>query len=192
MYSSPITVHYTLNKTGPDGVASNDTTPKIVIPAYTQDQTLPIDYANDSTVGHDQSLTVTLTSLESTDKTASLVPLVSAKTAKTTILEDDFYVQVLDQSQPELNSGTSVMPFHVQLVDVSGHLVTLDHAVSVPFNTIDGTGATGATSTGTGADFLARTGTVVFAAGQNDLTAGITIRGDKNVGGDETLSLIHI
>ncbi len=58
------------------------------------------------------------------------------------------------------------MPFQVQLVDVNGNLVNLDHAVSVPFHTVDGTGATGAVSTGTGADFLARTGTVVIPANQ--------------------------
>lgn len=190
MYSSPITVSYTVNKSSTtDPVVFTNSTSTFIIPAYTQDAALPIDYVNDSKVGHDQSITVTLNSLVSGDKTASVVPLVSAKTAKTTVLEDDFYVQVLDKSAPELNSGTSPLAFAVQLVDVTGALVTLDHAVSVPFHTIDGTGATGAVSTGTGADFLARTGTVLIPAGQKEQPAVITIRGDANVGGDETFSI---
>jgi hypothetical protein len=187
MYASPITVNYTLTKTDPITKAVTTSPGHFDIPAYTQDATLPIDYVNDAEAHHDQTLTVTLTSLVSTDKTASLVPLVSAKTAKTTILEDDFYVRIFDKAAAELDSGTSVMAFDVKLVDVNGDVLDagLDHAVSVSFSTIDGT----ATSTGTGADFLARSATVVFSPTQTAKTADITIRGDTNVGGDETFNV---
>ncbi|HEV7401270.1 MAG TPA: Calx-beta domain-containing protein, partial [Chthoniobacteraceae bacterium] len=191
-YASPITVNYTVAKTDPvTGIVAN-TTASFDIPAFTQNAALPIDYVNDDAVGHDQTVTVTLTSLVSTDKTATLVPLVSGKTAKTTVLEDDFYVQILDKSVAEGAAGTNVLlKFPVQLVDVSGNLInhTLDHAVSVSFSTIDGTGATGATSTGSAADFLARTATVTIAAGLKEATADVTIRGDVNVGADETFTV---
>lgn len=187
-YAEKITVHYVVVKTLADGTTTNSGDQTIDIDPYLQDKTLSIAYDNDEVVGKDQTITVTITSLTSTLKAATLAPLITAKTAKTTILEDDFYVQISDASVAEgaLNTST-LMTFDVQLVAKDGSALArgLDHAVTVPFHTIDGTGIHGATSTGTGADFLAKTGTVVFAASAaapGTKTVDITIRGDNNWG----------
>ncbi len=94
-----------------------------------------------------------------------------------TIIDDDgarFFVS--DASVIEGNSGTTAMSFKVSLA------AAMTTTVSVNFATAGGT----ATS---GADFIARSGTLTFTPGQTEKVVTVAVIGDRLVEMDETLSL---
>ena len=82
------------------------------------------------------------------------------------------FVSIDDVSITEGNSGTQVATFTVTRSGGST-------AFSVDFSTSDGT-ATG------GSDYIAKTGTLDFAAGVNSQTVSVTVNGDAAGEGDET------
>ncbi len=103
------------------------------------------------------------------------------KTGTVTITNDDPVpvVTVNNVSISEGNAGTSEMVFTVSLSAAS------DQAVSVDFKTADGT----ANATGPMADYLAKTGTLKFAAGETQKEVRVVVIGDTYKEQNETLTL---
>ena len=87
-------------------------------------------------------------------------------------------LSVANVSTTEGNSGTKVLTFTVKL---SAAATT---AVSVLYNTQDGTAKTGDN------DYLAKNGTLTFAPGELTKTVSITIKGDTKVEANESFNLL--
>ncbi|WP_431303745.1 Calx-beta domain-containing protein [Sediminicoccus sp. BL-A-41-H5] len=96
-----------------------------------------------------------------------------------TILNDDVppALTISDAQVTEGNSSTRQMLFTVTL----SHAAT--SAVSVAWAAQDGTATAGS-------DYTAASGTLSFSAGQISKTIAVTVRGDRVVEADETLSLV--
>jgi hypothetical protein len=99
---------------------------------------------------------------------------ISDGTATATITDDDNSpgITVNSVSIVEGDSGTKDMVFTVSLLAAS------DQVVTVKFDTADGTGATGAVSTGPLADFIAQSGTLTFQPGETSKEVRVPILGD--------------
>jgi len=96
-----------------------------------------------------------------------------------TILDDDA-PPVLTLSHAELvegNSGTKQMVFTLSLSKA------IAQSVTTRFATQDGTALAGS-------DYVAKTGTVTFAAGETSKTVSIAIRGDTAIEADESFNLL--
>ncbi|GIV80624.1 MAG: hypothetical protein KatS3mg050_5018 [Litorilinea sp.] len=96
-----------------------------------------------------------------------------------TILDDDGLssLTVQDVSVEEGNTGSVNADFVVSLSPASPHSVSVDYA------TVDGTATAGS-------DYLATSGTLVFAAGETEKTISVSILGDVVDEADESFSLI--
>jgi hypothetical protein len=77
----------------------------------------------------------------------------------------------------EGNTGVKTITFTLRLSAPSGQSVTVQYA------TADGTATAGT-------DYVAKTGTVTFSAGQTTATVTITVNADMEVEGDESLFLV--
>jgi subtilisin family serine protease/subtilisin-like proprotein convertase family protein/DNA-binding cell septation regulator SpoVG len=106
--------------------------------------------------------------------------IVAVSRGTATILDDDQppTLSITDVvTVAEGNSGTKSVTFTVRLSEPSGQ------AVSVQYATADGTATAGT-------DYVAKSGTLTFAAGQTTATITITVNGDADLEGDEFFSLI--
>lgn len=93
-----------------------------------------------------------------------------------TIIDDDPppSLSINDVAIPEGNNGNRQATFTVALSSMSGQTVTVEYA------TADGTATTA------DLDYLARSGTLTFEAGQTSRNVNVPIRGDIQVEPDET------
>ena len=107
--------------------------------------------------------------------------------AVATIQNDDGPAQptltVADVSVLEGNTGTKTMTFTVGLSPAATSTVTVD------FATADGTAIAGGSNTGSGGDYVAAAGTLVFAPGDTSKTVLINVVGDLFNESDETFKL---
>jgi hypothetical protein len=110
----------------------------------------------------------TSTGLDTGSESFGHYAALDTSSATATILDDDSTLRISDASQPEGNSGTSLMPF----------TVTLDNASAVPvsvhFQTVNG-------SATAPSDYVAASGTFTFAPGVTSRTVNIAIKGDTTV-----------
>jgi chitinase len=97
--------------------------------------------------------------------------------AVATIINDEPYVNVVGGSVTEGNSGTQLLPFTITLSSAS------DVAVTVNYATSDGTARAGT-------DYVAKSSSVTFAAGETSKTVNVTVNGDRIAEGDESLQLV--
>ncbi|MEQ1860602.1 MAG: Calx-beta domain-containing protein [Chthoniobacteraceae bacterium] len=97
-----------------------------------------------------------------------------------TIIDDEGLLTITDASLVEGNTGTANMVFVVNLLNRVGSAT-----VTVNYSTADAT----AVSIGTLIDYTATNGTLVFAAGTNQQTISVPIRGDRVNEGDQTFRL---
>ncbi len=106
-------------------------------------------------------------------------PLSTDTQALGTILNDDSApsLTINDVSIAEGNSGTKSLNFTVTLSKASGQTVKVNYA------TADGI------ARGT-SDYVAKSGTLTFTAGQTSKTISIVINGDTTFEGDETLFVL--
>ncbi len=110
-----------------------------------------------------------------------------------TITDDDtpagtpkISITAIKGSDTEGNTGTKTLTYAVTLdkAPIAGQSVTVDVV------TVDGTGATGAVSTGATADFVGRTQTLTFLSnGSLTQQFDVTINGDTLVESDETFNV---
>ena len=100
---------------------------------------------------------------------------ISDNSAIGTILDDDLppSISITDVSQYEGNSGSSNLVFALTLSAPSGHNISVNYA------TADGSAAQPT-------DYLARSGTVIFAAGATSRTISVPVIGDASKEADET------
>ncbi|HEV2294745.1 MAG TPA: Calx-beta domain-containing protein [Tepidisphaeraceae bacterium] len=94
-----------------------------------------------------------------------------------TILNDDPFVSVFGGSVIEGHSGTKLLPFTFTLSNASDVPVTVNYATS------DGS------ATSISGDYVARTSTVTFAAGETSKVVNITVNGDRRGEGDESVNM---
>jgi hypothetical protein len=169
-YDLPVTVYYTTR----DGsaIAGSDyvgATSSVTIPANTTDAPLDIQIQGDTLVEFDEYFSVELTSATNAG--------LSSNWGYGYILDDDTppAIYIDDSSVVEGNSGTTLMVFTVYLSQVSGQTVQVNYAT-----------ANGSARTSDN-DYLAKSGTLVFAPGEISKTIAITIKGDTRKEKNETL-----
>ena len=92
-----------------------------------------------------------------------------------TIRDDDSLV-VDDPVVTETDSGATTAQFTVRLLAAQDHAITVDYA-------------TGNGSAAAGSDYLARTGTINFAAGETEKLVDVVVMGDRGNETDETFVL---
>ncbi len=151
---------------GSDYVAASGT---LVFAAGETSKTLQVVLVNDAVSEPDETFTVRLTS------TVGAVLQVAEATG--TIHDDDVaqvsHLAIADTSVVEGDSGTTGAVFTVTLLPAASQ------PVQVSWSTADGTATAGA-------DYLAASGTLVFAAGQTTKTITVSVLGDKLLEPDET------
>ncbi|MGZ8333601.1 MAG: Calx-beta domain-containing protein, partial [Allosphingosinicella sp.] len=133
-------------------------------------KTISLDLLTDSDPEADEGFTVTLSN-------ATGAALTDAS-ATGTIVNDDGpapTVTIADVSQAEGNAGTSVFSFTVTRTGGTG-------AFTVDYATAPG-------SATAGSDFVATSGTLSFAAGENSKTIDVTVNGDTEGEFSETFSV---
>ncbi len=151
--------------------------------ALTQNFTVLVN--GDTQIEPDETFTVEL-------RNPSGATLSSNKIATATILNDDTPIVTLPRisvgpvTQAEGNSGTTPFTFRIQLDKAPD----AGQTVSVEVATIDGVGSSGAISTGSNADFTAKTQTFTFTS-TGALTQDFTVlvNGDTQVEPDETFTI---
>jgi len=134
----------------------------------------PHDYADES----DENFTLEL----SGPKGATLSGGYPTLRATGVILDDDgasndLALFVSDPKIREGNSGTKVAIFELRLSEPSGSEITLNYA------TADGTAKAGQ-------DYVAKSGTVKFLAGQTVTSVEVVVTGDTSIEANETFSLV--
>lgn len=143
----------------------------LTIPAGSASASIGLQLGGDTRHEADEHLTVTL----SNPTHATLAD----DTGRLTIRNDDAApaLSVSDVSVTEGNSGDRNAAFVVRLSAASGR------TASVRFATADGS------ATASSGDYVARSGTLTFQAGETEKTVGVTVRGDTRDEPNETFTL---
>jgi Calx-beta domain/FG-GAP-like repeat len=150
--------------------------------ALTQDFTVLVN--GDSQIEPDETFTVELRN--------TIGATLTRNSATATISDDDTPIVTLPRisvtplTQSEGNSGTTPFTFRIQLDKAPD----AGQTVSVEVATIDGAGSSGAISTGSNADFIAKTQTFTFTS-TGALTQDFTvlINGDNQIEQTETFTI---
>ena len=87
-------------------------------------------------------------------------------------------VSIADASVAEGNSGSKTLSFVVSLSSAA------EQTTTVSYGTVNGT------ATVAGGDYVAKTGTISFRAGQRTAMVSVGIRGDRTVEADETFQVV--
>ncbi|MET1112144.1 MAG: Calx-beta domain-containing protein, partial [Allosphingosinicella sp.] len=153
-----------------DFAAAQPLTGQVSFAAGEASKTISLDLLTDSDPEADEGFTVTLSN-------ATGATFVDAS-ATGTIVNDDGpppLVTIADVTQAEGNSGTTVFSFTVTRTGGAGAF-TIDYA-------------TAPGSASAGSDFVATSGTLSFAAGENSKTIDVTVNGDTEGEFSETFSV---
>ncbi len=163
----PVTVHYaTQDGSGTAGSDYTTTAGDLTFALGETTKTFTVPILGDTTPEGDETFSVSLSNAK-----ASNVPILQLLdgVGVGTITNDDSLLSITDVSIAEGESGTSTAIFTVTLSAAS------PAEVSVRLATEDGT----AISTGAFADYVAKTETLTFAAGETTKTFSVTILGDR-------------
>lgn len=171
--TGPVTVNYaTADGTataGQDYVAKSGT---ITFAAGETQKTVSITINGDKVAERDESLTLKLS--------APTGATLADATAAGTIVTDEVIVPriaIADAAVKEGDDGTRNLAFTVTLSEATSGPVTVTYA------TADG-------SAKAGQDYVARTGTLTFAAGETSKLINIAVSGDSTIEGNETLKIV--
>jgi len=134
-------------------------------------KSVPVTIVDDALAEDDETFTLNLS-----NATGGLA--IADPTGTATIQNDDAdpIVSAVDASVIEGDGGSSILTVPVTLSGPSGHEIDVDYATS------DGTATAGS-------DYAAASGTLVFAAGETTKELHITVAGDFQDEGDETLTV---
>jgi hypothetical protein len=173
--SSPLKVGYATSNgsagSGSDYVSQSRT---VTIPAGQTQATISVLVVGDSIGEIDETFTVRLTSVPQGT-------IIDAPSATVTIVNDDGAVplpavRVSTASVTEGNTGSPKMTFTITLAKAMTTATVLTYA------TLDGTAKAGS-------HYVAATGTVTIPAGRTSATVTVTVRPNRIVDGNRTLSL---
>ena len=168
--SQTVTVNFaTSNDTAIGGVDFTAVSGTLTFPPGTTTQTINIPIINDNLDENDEDFGVVL----SNPANASI------QDSGFVIITDDDptpSVSISDVSVTEGNSGTVSAVFNLSLSAASGR------AVNVGFQTANGTATAGS-------DYVSRSSSTIFQAGQTAKTISVTVNGDTTVEPDETFFL---
>lgn len=167
-YDLPVTVNYTtLDGSALSGSDYVGTTSSVTIPANTTEAPINIQIKGDTQIENEEYFNVLLTSAVNAG--------ISDSWGYGYIQDDDTppTITISNASSNEGNSGTSLLVFTVYLSQASGQTVQVNYATA---------NSTAKTSDN---DFVAKTGTLIFAPGETSKTIAITIKGDTSKEKDE-------
>jgi len=168
----PVTVNYTTadgSATTADGDYQAKTGSVTFAPGETS-KTVNVTITGDRRGESDEYLSMSLTGATNAG--------ISSGLAYATILDDEPRISINSASISEGNSGTRSMTFTVKLS------AAYDQAVTVKYATQDSSAVSSSN------DYVAKSGTLTFAAGQTTQTFTVTIRGDKKREGDESFYVL--
>jgi hypothetical protein len=100
-----------------------------------------------------------------------------------TIVDDEPYVSITDVIMSEGRKGRMTLFTFTVTLTVPGSSSGYDQPVTMSFRTTNGTATTGNN------DYIAKTGTLTFAAGETSKTITIEVKGDSKKEADETFYL---
>ena len=184
-----ITAHYeVLSEGGDTATAGKDytaTSGRIVFAPGETSKTIDVSVIGDTEVEGDETLTVKWTGWEN-------VWLISY-TAIGTITNDDSspppvsdpYLSLSSASVQEGDSGTTTMTFTARLVDANGHTQASTKTITANYTVLSESGD----SATAGKDYTATSGQITFAPGETSKTIDVSVIGDTEVEGDETLTV---
>ena len=172
-----------------------------VTPNYTNVTTEDADYTKNTTAltftgTADETKTFTVSTKEDTDVEANetfTVGLTSSKSVVTatdtgtgTINDDETkpYVIVNNASVQEGDSGTTTLTFTARLTDENGNTKSSTETVTATYQVYSESGNTATAGT----DYTETNGTLTFAPGETSKTVDVSVAGDTEVEGDETLT----
>ena len=178
---------FTVTPSFTDGTATGGTDYTATASALTftgtagETQTVTVQTTEDTDTEDDETFTVGLSvSNTAHDVTAS-------DTATGTIANDDSdpFLGLDSPSVQEGDSGTTTLTFTARLTDANGRTQTSSKTISASYEVLSESGDT-ATA---GQDYTAASGTLTFAPGETSKTIDVSIMGDTEVEGDETLTV---
>ena len=119
--------------------------------------------------------------------------ITASDTATGTINNDDSaptpvpdpYLRLDSASVQEGDSGTTTMTFTARLIDVNGHTQASTKTITANYTVLSESND----SATAGTDYTATSGGITFAPGETSKTIDVTILGDTEVEGDETLTV---
>ena len=107
------------------------------------------------------------------------LPVTAAATA------DDPYLGLDAPSVREGDGGTTTLTFTARLTDAMGRAMASEKTITARYEVLSEGGDTATAGT----DYKATSGTLTFAPGERIKTIGVSVVGDTDVEGDETLSV---
>ena len=99
--------------------------------------------------------------------------------------EDAPYLGLNSPSVPEGDSGTTTLTFTARLTDANGNTQASRKTITAHYEVLSEAGDTATAGT----DYTATSGTLTFAPGETSKTIDVSVLGDTDVEGDETLTV---
>ena len=99
--------------------------------------------------------------------------------------EDDPYLGLNSPSVQEGDSGTTTLTFTARLTDANGNTQASRKTITAHYEVLSEAGDTATAGT----DYTATSGTLTFAPGETSKTIDVSVLGDTDVEGDETLTV---
>ncbi len=167
--TSPVTVAYgTADGTAKAGQDYTAQTGTLTFAPGETSKLINVRVTGDTTIEANETVKINLTS-----PTGATI---ANSTATGTIVNDDARISVADATVTEGNNGTSNLAFTVTLSAAASGPVTVAYATSD-------------VSAKSGQDYVAQTGTLIFAAGETSKVVNVQVKGDTVVEANETLRL---
>ncbi|NQW51616.1 MAG: cellulase family glycosylhydrolase [Rhodospirillales bacterium] len=167
--TNPVTVTYATAdgtaKAGQDYIAQTGT---LTFAAGETSRLINVKVTGDTVIEGSETLKINLTS--------PIGATIADRLGVGTIVNDDTRISVADATVTEGNNGTSNLAFIVTLTTAASGPVTVAYATG------DGTAKAGR-------DYVAKTGTLTFAAGETSKVVHVQVTGDTAIETDETMRL---
>ena len=189
-----ITAHYeVLSESGNTATAGKDYTAakgSITFAPGETSKTIDVTVLGDTEVEGDETFTVKWTGWENVwlahySKTGTIRNDDEDSPVEPPEEEDDPYLGLDSPSVQEGDSGTTTMTFTARLTDPDGRTQAGTKTITAHYEVLSESGNT-ATA---GKDYTAAKGSITFAPGETSRTIDVTVLGDTEVEGDETLTV---
>ena len=189
--SETITAHYeVLSEAGDTATAGTDytaTSGTVRFAPGETSKTIDVSVVGDTEVEGDETLTVKWTSWEHVwlahySKTGTITNDDEEKTPPT---KDAPYLGLDSPSVLEGDSGTTTLTFTARLTDANGQTQASSETITAHYEVLSEAGDT-ATA---GKDYMVTSGRLTFAPGETSKTIEVSVLGDTEVEGDETLTV---
>ena len=144
-------------------------------------QTFSVSTTEDADVEGDETFTVGL----AVSGTSHSVTATSTATGTVTNDDSDPFLGLDSPSVQEGDSGTTTLTFTARLTDANGQTQASTQTITANYEVLSEAGDTATAGT----DYTATSGTVSFAPGETSKTLEVSVSGDTDIEGDETLTV---